>query len=146
MSIFYNKLVKAILNIMNNNNVLVVRYESLTDSSEMTLRDICKFLNITYSSNLIENVAAPTGIVSAHETWKNRNIELKTIQKNNPDRWRKVLNQAQADTVTFITKSYASRFGYDLAYDWTAVCKGFIQDLGRLLTRRELRKAFSKEY
>ena len=131
---------------MSNNNVLVVKYENLTDESESTLRDICEFLNITYSSSLIDNVAAPAGIVSAHETWKNRNIELKTIQKNNPDRWREVLNQAQADMVTFITKSYASQFGYDLAYDWTAVCNGFIQDLGRLLTRRELRKAFSKEY
>jgi hypothetical protein len=146
ISIFYNKIAKAILRISRNNNVLIVKYEDLVDRSGSTLKSICKFLNIPYSSSLIDNVTAPAGIVSAHEIWKNRNIELETIQKNNPERWREVLNQAQADMVTFITKSYAFQFGYDLAYDWTAVCSGFMQDLGRLLTRRELRKAFSKVY
>ena len=146
ISIFYNKLAKAILNIMNNSNVLIVRYEDLTDKSELTLRGICKFLNITYSSSLINNAVAPAGIVSAHEIWKNRNIELDGIQKNNPDRWRKVLSQGRADMVTYITKSYASQFGYSLAYDRAAVFNGFVQDIGKLLSWKELRKALSKGY
>lgn len=144
ISIFYNKLAKAILNIMNNSNVLVVRYEDLTDKSELTLRDICKFLNIPYNSSLINNAAAPAGIVSAHEIWKNRNIELDAIQKNNPDRWREVLSKGRGDMVGLITEPYATKFGYDLSYDWKAVCSGFRHDIGKLLSLKELRKIVSR--
>ena len=146
VALLYNKISNAILNVRKNNNVLVIRYEDLTDETEMILRTTCQFLNIPYDFKLVDNVAAPSGIVSSHETWKNRNIELDTIQRNNPNRWQKTLSNSQANVINFITKPYASQFGYVLDHRPIAVCLGIMQDLLRLLSKGELRRAFSKAH
>ena len=144
LALLYNKIAAAILKIKDNSNVLLVRYEDLTAENELCLKKICQFLDIAYTPTLAENVAAPEGIVSPHEFWKTRNLELKTIQKNNADKWRKTLGVGQAHLVNWITKSYASKFGYASEYDWTKVGKGFGQDIKRVLKPGELKKIFSK--
>ena len=144
VALLYNKISNAILNIRPNNNVLVIKYEDLTDQTNIAVRTICEFLNIPYDSKLVDNVAAPPGIVSVHEAWKNRNIDLRNIQKNDPDRWQKTLNKSQANMVNFITKSYASQFGYLSDNRLPAVCLGMMQDLPKLLSKGELRRAFSR--
>lgn len=144
VALLYNKIADAILNIRKKKNVLVIRYEDLTDETKTIARSTCEFLNIPYNSKLVENVAAPLGIVSAHETWKNSNVELHAIQKNDPSRWQKTLSENQANMVNFITKSYASQFGYILDHRLPAVCFGMMQDLSKLLSKRELRRVFSR--
>jgi hypothetical protein len=130
ISLFYNKIANAIIKIMPNRNVVVVKYEDLVDHSDQTLKKICQFVNIPFDSKLIKTVTAPAGIIS--EPWQNKNIDLKTIQQNNSERWREVLNEGQANLVTFVTKSYASK------------SRGLLQDVSRFFTPREFKKAFSK--
>jgi hypothetical protein len=144
LALLYNKIAAAILKIKNNSNVLLVRYEDLTAQNGTCLKKICKFLDIAYSPKFAESVAAPKEIVSPHEFWKTRNLELETIEKNNAEKWRKTLGAGQADLVNCITKSYASKFGYTLRYDWRTVCKGFCQDIRWLLKPVEIKKIFSK--
>jgi hypothetical protein len=124
--------------------VLVVKYEDLVDHSDQTLKIICQFANILFDSELIKTVAAPAGIISEHEIWKNKNIDLKSIQQNNSERWREVLNEGQANLVTFVTKSYAAKFDYIPVYSPLAVARGLLHDVSRFFTPRELKKAFSK--
>ena len=144
VALLYNKISNAILNIRSMSNVLVIKYEDLTDQTNVFVKTICEFLNIHYDAKLVDNVVAPAEIVSVHEAWKNRNIDLHNIQKNDPDRWQKTLNKSEANMVNFITKSYASQFGYLSDHRLLAVCLGMIQDLSKLLSKGELRRAFSK--
>jgi hypothetical protein len=142
ISIFYNKIAKAIMKIMINRDVMVVKYEDLVDHANQTLKNICEFINIPFDPNLIQMVSAPAGIIS--EPWQNKNIDLKTIQQNNSERWREVLNKYQANLVTFATKSYASKFDYVPVYSLRAVALGLMHDVSKFFTPREFKKAFSK--
>ena len=144
LSLLYNKIAAAILEIINKDNVILVRYEDLTAENERTLKRICEFLDIPYDGKFLDNIMAPKEIVSAHEYWKNNNLALQTIQENNPDKWRRTLGMDQAHLVNWITKSYAAKFGYSSRYDWATVCKGFSRDISRLLKPGEFRKIISK--
>ena len=143
-SMLYNKIARAILEVSKNNNVLLMRYEDLTNEPEQTISNLFASLNLPYDLSLLDNVTAPPGIVLPHETWKHNNLELKKIRQNDPDKWRGVLSESQANVVNWITKSYASKFGYILNYRSLAVCFGMMQDLPRLACRKEVRRVFSR--
>ena len=142
LCLLYNKIAAAIVKIRNNNNAFLIKYEDLTTETELILRRTCKFLNIAFDSKLVDNVAAPLGIVSEHEYWKDKNIEIETIQKNNPAKWEETLDNNQQNLVNFITKSYAAQFGYILTYNRIAVYKGLSRDIKKLLSPREFKKIF----
>jgi hypothetical protein len=144
MSLFYNKIAKAIIKIMRNPNVLVVKYENLVNQPDQTLKIICQFIQLPFDSQLLKTVAAPTEIVSEHEAWKNKNIDLETIQPDDTERWQEVFNEDQASLVTFVTKSHASEFDYLPIYRPLAAARGLMADLSKFLTPREFKKAFSK--
>lgn len=143
LSLLYNKIAAVILKIKEHNNVLLITYEKLTGDTELTLRNICKFLNISYDAKLIENVAAPPGIVFPHEFWKYKNIYQEKVQENITDKWRKTLSVNQANTINFITHSKAGNFGYTSSYNWLKVLNGFVRDIKKLLSKSELKKMTS---
>ena len=144
LSLYYDKIAAAIMKIRYSNNVILIRYEDLTTETERTLRYTCQFLNIAFDSNLVDNVAAPQGIVSEHEYWKKRNLEQNVIKKNNADKWKKTLTTGQANIINFITRSHAEKFGYALSYKWPDVWDGFRRDMVRLFSNGEFKKIFSK--
>ena len=146
LSLLYNKIAAAIVKIRNNSNAFLIKYEDLTTETELILRHTCKFLNITFHSKLVDNVAAPLGIVSEHEFWKNKNVKVETIQNNNPDKWKEALDNNQENLVNFIAKSYAAKFGYVLTHSWKAVYKGFLHDTKKLLSPREFKRFFSNTH
>ncbi|MFC1875751.1 sulfotransferase [Thermodesulfobacteriota bacterium] len=142
LSLLYNKIAAAIVRIRNNNNVFLIKYEDLTIETEPIIRHTCEFLNIAFDSKYVDNVAAPGGIVSEHEFWKNKNIKVGTIQKNNPNKWKQVIDNNQENLINFITKSYAAQFGYILAHNRNAVFKGFSCDIKKFLLPKEFKKVF----
>ncbi|MEJ2431517.1 MAG: sulfotransferase [Deltaproteobacteria bacterium] len=144
ISLLYNKIARSILELRKNDNVLLTRYEDLTNEPEQTTRSVFEFLNLPYDPSVVNNVAAPPGIVLPHETWKDRNLQLNKIQENDPDKWQAALSEYQANVVNWITKSYASKFGYVLNYSSIAVCFGMMQDLSKLASKGELRRVFSR--
>jgi hypothetical protein len=142
LSLLYKKISEAILKIKYNNNVFLIKYEDLTAETEQILRNTCKFLNIAFDSKLLDNVAAPPGIVSAQEYWKKKNLDQNMIKKNNADKWQKILNPGQANIVNFITKSHAEKFGYDFSFEWVALGKGVLEDIRKLASPGEFKKVF----
>ncbi len=144
LSLLYNKIAAAILKIREKNNVFLIKYEDLTCETELVLRNCCKFLNIPYESRIVENVAAPPGIVSEHEFWKDKNIVQETIQKNDRDKWQKFLSIGQTNLINLITAKYAVKFGYKSSYNWLSVGRGFVEDMIKLFSWREFKKIFSK--
>jgi hypothetical protein len=144
LSLLYNKIAAAIVKIRYNRNVFLIRYEDLTAETEQILRHLCEFLDLAFDSKLVDNVAAPPGIVSAHEYWKKRNLEQNMIQKNNADKWRTTLTVGQANMINFLTQSHAEKFGYALSYKWPEVCNGLRQDIFRLFSPGEFKRIFSR--
>ena len=144
LSFLYNKIAAAILNIRDNNNVFIIKYEDLTNEPESILKKAFNFLAIPYNSKYVEKAAAPPEIVAEHEFWKNKNIEGQIIQINDPGRWRIGLSDSQADLVNMITKRFAENFGYELNYSSIRACYSFFRDMGNLSSRREILRLFSK--
>jgi hypothetical protein len=144
LSLLYNKIAAAILEIQSKSNVSIVKYEDLTFEPQQILEKICNFLNITFYPKILDDVSAPFEIVSEHEFWKEKNISLKTIQKSNADKWRNTLTGGQANIINFITRSHAKKFEYALSYDRSEVWNGLRQDFTRLFSRRELKRIFSR--
>jgi hypothetical protein len=144
LALLYNKIAASIVKVRNNENTFLIRYEDLTTETELILKNICKFLNVGFDSKLVHSVAAPPGIVSEHEFWKNKNVKVKTIQKNNPAKWEEFLDNYQENLVNFITGSHAAEFGYLLKYKRNALYKGFTCDLKHLISPGEFKKIFSK--
>ena len=144
LSLLYNKIVTAISEIQGKNNVSVIKYEDLTLEPQQILAKICHFLNLGFDSKILDDVSAPFEIVSEHEFWKERNIKLKRIQKNNADKWRNTLTAGQANIINFITRSHAKKIGYALSYDWSEVWNGFRQDMLRLFSPKEFKRIFLK--
>jgi hypothetical protein len=144
LAFLYNKIAGAILNIRNNKNVFIIKYEDLTKDPELILKKAFNFLDIPYSSKFVEKVAAPPEIVSAHEFWKNKNIDQETIKKDDADKWKNTLSSGEANIINFVTKSIAEKFGYATTFDWMTVGGGILRDIRNLLSSRELKRFFSK--
>lgn len=142
LSMLYKKIANVVLKMKEQNNVLLIKYENLTTQAESTLRNICNFLGISYEAKLLEKVAAPGGIVSKHEFWKDKNIKVNSIQKNIPEKWKNVLDHNQANLVNFITKPQAAKLGYVLRCNRDAIYKGFMYDMKNLFKHSELKKVF----
>lgn len=143
LALLYKKIAGAIVKIRSNRNVFLIKYEDLTAKTEQILADTCRFLNIAFDSKLLDNVAAPSGVVAEHEYWKNKNLDQNMIKENNAEKWQEVLNPGQASIVNFITKSSAGKFGYDLSYRWLALGNGVIRDIRKLASPSEFKKVLS---
>jgi hypothetical protein len=143
LSLLYNKIATAILKIVRHENVMLVKYEELTGDTEPMLKHVCGFLSIPYDPGFVKNVAAPPEIVSRHEFWKQKNIRQHRIMRNNPDKWKETLSPAQADAINFTTGTKAAKFGYASTYSRLGLLNGFAGDIGRLLSKNELKKMAS---
>jgi hypothetical protein len=143
LSLLYNKIASEISKAHQNSNVFLVRYEDLTIDPEKVLRQLFSFLEIKFHPNIVRNVKAPNGIVSRHEFWKLKNIEMDTIKANDPVKWKGVINRNQANLINFITKYHAANFNYKLYYKRLPLIPAFLQDTIYLFNASELKKVFS---
>lgn len=85
----YNDLEKSInryiddnlflISMIENNNIKLVKYEELTSTTEKTLKEVCKFLNIKYNKNMLN-------FHNYKLIWKNKsqNSSLRTDQISKP--------------------------------------------------------------
>jgi len=140
----YKKIAKCIIKISENRDVLVLRFEDLVNNTKEVLRDVCKYLQLPYNSRLMEDVTAPQRIIASHEKWKNRNTDLTTIEKDDAERWKNSINANTGDMIAFITGTDATKFGYNITYNGTRVCKGFLQDVRENMSSKEIQKIFNQ--
>ena len=144
ISLLYNKITSAILDIRQQPNALVLKYEDLTDDTEAVIKKVCEFLDIPYDASLLDDVAAPPEIITSRAFWQERNVGWNKIRKSDPDKWRKFLDDGQANLVNYITRKNAAQFEYILDHRWGAMSRGAVQDLTKLLAPREFKKVFSR--
>jgi hypothetical protein len=144
ISLLYNKITSAILDIRQRPNALALKYEDLTDDTEAVIKKVCEFLEIPYNANLLDDVAAPPEIITSRAFWQERNVGWNKIRKSDPDKWRKFLDDGQANLVNYITRKNAAKFEYILDHRWAALSRGAVQDITKLLAPREFKKVFSR--
>jgi len=144
LALLYNKIAAAIIQIKNENNVFLVRYEDLTSETEKVVHNLWQFLDIPFGGQGVPDIAAPEKIVQEHEFWKRKNIELNEIVRNDPDKWQAALTVDQAHLVSSITRNYARQFGYDVRPSYILACGGLLRDIPNLFSQRERKRLFSK--
>ena len=108
ISKLWNSSIKAAMRLEDHPNFLSIRFEDVIESPEKTVSDVCDFLNIPFSRQLLEvPLAAPSREPSAHDK--------KGIRKKS-NSWR---SGEISDTEVFIcqkiTSAYMDRYGYTFA-------------------------------
>lgn len=146
LSLLFNKIANEIVALRNKTNVRVIRYEELTNRTVPVLKDVCRFLNLSYDPSIFENVAAPPEIITKRAHWQERNLGMSAIKSNDPEKWRKFLNEGQRNIVNFVTGKTARAFSYDLTYRWKGLIQGCLQDILKLAKPREFKKLFRKAH
>ena len=86
---------------------LLVRYEDLLSDSEATLRKICRFLGVDYTSDLLEFYKKPKNVFE----WNKRIAE--PLNPSMAYKWKTEMPDNQLETINFITKPLIEYFEYD---------------------------------
>lgn len=101
--------------ILQNKNIYLLKYEDLVSKPVETIKDICQFLDISYTSKML-NAASfiePTGKTfdSNSSFKKNR----KTIDRSSIDVWRDKLSNLDIYITEMVLKEKLLRYGYKLS-------------------------------
>jgi len=90
----------------------VVRFEDIVLNPKETLNDICQWLNIDYSENMIK----PT-VLSRPTKGNNYNgMEFYEISAKNVGRWRERISEEEAAIIEFYFSNEMSSFGYEKSF------------------------------
>lgn len=105
------------LNSKNMPFVKLVKYEDLTTSPENTLQEICGFLDIEWSDNLVDS-----GRTRYDEIVQSGNMALRARQVSKPiklitGKWKKTFSDVQVSEVERRTAGVAKMLGYEIRYD-----------------------------
>jgi hypothetical protein len=78
--------------------------------------------------------------------WPELLVGLNAVKRNDPEKWRKFLNDGQGNIVNFVTCKTAAAFGYSLTDRWKWLIQGCLQDISKLVKPREFKKLFLKAH
>ncbi|WP_158995687.1 sulfotransferase [Mucilaginibacter sp. L196] len=90
-----------------------LNYESLIQNPEKTIQELCNFLNITFSENMLQYYTSQTSKITAAsgEMWKN--LE-KPIMTNNTGNYLKSFEKNDLDIFELIAGDTLTKLGYTL--------------------------------
>jgi hypothetical protein len=146
LAMAYNRFVSVAQAIAGEGNALVLQYEKLADSPEDTLRHICSFIDIPYDEEMFRNFGETARkVVGDKETWRHAAIDSKSVEQNEPDKWRKTLSVSEANLVSFLTRRSATELGYPVDCHFGAVLGGLMRDCGKIWKLSEMRR-FAAEF
>jgi hypothetical protein len=117
---YYEQLFKGIEK--HNLNHKIVRYEDLVADSENVLKEICEFLNVTYSPEML-NFQDLSRKIKAHakesssekvfEKISSMHSNLETaVNMNRVEAYRKELSDEEIDILNYVCRSYGEKFRY----------------------------------
>lgn len=109
--------VKKTFSLKSNKNTMFLKYEDLIVDTELTLKKLCKFLGISYESQMLDYDLSYKKNIAAFEQKAEIHTKLaRKSTKNDIARWK---TESSAFTVwVFEAAAYKSlkKAGYDLAY------------------------------
>ncbi len=86
---------------------LLLKYENLISNSEKEIKQICKFLNIDFTPDMLEFHLNK----SENLSFWHKNLNSK-LNSDNINKWEKELNKKQIDKIDFICNDVANKLGY----------------------------------
>lgn len=95
----------------HSTNILEIKYEDLVENTEETLLGVCKFLNLTYSSEMLRYHQKQTDIIPEpddFEQWKNETQN--PIHSKSVEEWRSQLDKNDQKSITSITYPYLREY------------------------------------
>lgn len=97
------------------NLIKLIRYEQLLENPEYILKDLCNFLEVEYSSLMLEFYKQNSAKDIAYKSnfWKNLSKPLMT---NNSNNFRKEMSQKEIKLFESVAGSHLKYLGYDCNY------------------------------
>lgn len=103
---------KEVVNIAGENNVLIVKYEELTEAPEKKIREALGFLGFGYEDSVLSSYHTIYSGVSQKDNMKIRQEQVnKPIRPNNGG-WEKVFSQLEAKKIMVKVQETAEKLGY----------------------------------
>lgn len=107
--------------ILGNRRYHVIRYEDLVLNSEQAMRDLCGFLSIRYSEQMLDHVSAGYKKIPSEKKFLWPKID-KPLDPAKVGRWKTGLSQVQCRIVEAHTGELLRELGYDVdeSIGWNA--------------------------
>ena len=146
LAMAYNRFVRTAHAIARGGHALIVTYEQLVDHPEETVRNLCTFIGIPYDEKMFASFnETARKVVGEHETWKHGVIASTSVERNDPEKWRRTLSSGEGDLMVFLTRRAAAGLGFPVEYRMTGVLSGLVQDLSKIWKPEEIRR-FAAEF
>lgn len=102
------------------NSFLTIRYHDLVNSPEIVIKELCNFLNIPFSDNMLnhssivkEHIEQNVDVLLQKELNQIHPNISKPINTKQIDKWRKELTPKQIYIIEYIVDGYGLRYGYE---------------------------------
>lgn len=95
-------------------DVFIVRYEGLVAEPERTCRDLCRFLDVEYTGEMLEEYRGNDAV--RHRTDQSHPETYQAITTGFIDKWRAGLDQEEVRTIEAIAGLELRAYGYSLEY------------------------------
>jgi hypothetical protein len=92
------------------NKILLIKFEELLQNTEKSTREICRFLDVNFSSRMLEHHKHTKEIFSGKINYGN------SIDKKNMNKWKVQLSYKTAKRIEEISMSTLILFDYKLSY------------------------------
>nr|WP_305908369.1 sulfotransferase domain-containing protein [Methylomarinum sp. Ch1-1]MDP4521194.1 sulfotransferase domain-containing protein [Methylomarinum sp. Ch1-1] len=97
----------------NDGNNITIRYEDLIQNPEKTIREVCKFLNITYNHEILTPNGSESALIIKHENHMNQASE--PIDTSKLANWKKSLTPELQKAALMIAHKELIQYGYENA-------------------------------
>ncbi len=106
---------------LSNDRWLIVRYEDLVSSPEITLKKVCHFLDEPYSERLINyHIYAQDDVKHAKSE-----LYLKPISAKAINRWKNILDKKEIERLESVVGKYLEEFNYKPVTNYKAFKEKF---------------------
>ncbi len=108
MSLLWKSSAKAILPYWKNKNVICVKFESLLESPDTVVKDVCDFIGIQYHFSMLDVPYAFSSVFRDEE-------KKKGLDKKRSGNWKRFLSDTEVFIVEKVNNDLMEEFGYSLS-------------------------------
>ncbi len=107
------KLAELNKQVLGEDRYKVVRFEDILQEPEKTMKGVCEFLGIEYTSKML--IPSSFGVQQGGNSHEGK--VFNTISADNLGRWKERINKKEAQVIEFFLGAEMQGLGYDLEFD-----------------------------
>ncbi|MEQ8323357.1 MAG: sulfotransferase [Cytophagales bacterium] len=94
-----------------NSNYKEIKYEDILNHAEITVREVCKFLDLPFETSMLNYEKGSKDLLRENEgDWKS-NIS-RPLMKENTQKWKKEFNDKEIEKLEFVFRHHLQALGY----------------------------------